>query len=134
MDLLPGIQSTVSALDAHKVRLEAIAQNIANANTTRGPDGEPYQRQLVSFASEIDRATGQETVQVSSISQDNRPGPLVHNPGHPHADADGMVRMPNVKTSLEMVDLISASRSYEANLSAAKTSRQMAQRALEIGR
>lgn len=134
MDLIPGMTATASALDAHKVRMEAIAQNIANAKTTRGPDGQPYQRQLVVFESELDKATGIEGVKVSGVERDDRLGPMVYNPGHPHADARGMLRMPNVRMSEEMVDMIQASRAYEANLSAAKTARQMAQRALDIGR
>lgn len=133
MDLIPGMQATASALEAHKARLEAITQNIANANTTRGPDGLPYQRQVVSFASVMD-STGTPGVVISGVGTDKTPGPMVHNPSHPHADAKGMVRMPNVSMSVEMVDMLMASRAYEANLSAAKTARQMAERALEIGR
>ncbi|MEX0322920.1 MAG: flagellar basal body rod protein FlgC [Puniceicoccaceae bacterium] len=133
MDLIPGMQATASALEAHKTRLEAITQNIANANTTRGPDGLPYQRQVVSFASVMD-ANGPQGVVISGVGVDNTPGQVIHNPSHPHADANGMVRMPNVSMSVEMVDMLMASRAYEANLSAAKTARQMAERALEIGR
>jgi flagellar basal-body rod protein FlgC len=133
MDIIPGLHQTASALNANKVRLEAIAQNIANAQTTRGPDGLPYQRQIVSFAAVLDKA-GQYGVQVSGVDKDTTPGPMVHNPSHPHADASGMVQMPNVRMSVEMVDMISASRAYEANLSVAKTARQMATKALEIGR
>lgn len=133
MDLIPALNQTASALEANKVRLEAIAQNIANAQTTRGPDGGPYKRQMVSFAAVLDEV-GNYGVKVSSLSRDITPGPLVHNPAHPHADAKGMVQMPNVQMSTEMVDMIAASRAYEANLSVAKTARQMATRALEIGR
>jgi len=133
MDLIPGIQSTASALDAHKVRLEAISQNIANATTTRGPDGKPYQRQLVSFATLLDKA-GNHSVRVSTVGVDPRPGPVVYNPGHPDANESGMVTMPNVSMSVEMVDMMMASRAYEANLNAAKTAREMALQALEIGR
>lgn len=133
MQIIPGIHLTASALDAHKVHLEAIAQNIANAQTTRGPDGLPYQRQMVSFKSVLDKA-GHHGVRVASIVRDTNPGPVVYNPSHPHADAEGMVRMPNVAMSLEMVDMIAASRAYEANLSVAKTAKTMAARALEIGR
>lgn len=133
MEIIPGLNLTASALDAHKVRLEAIAQNIANANTTRGPDGEAYKRQLVSFASVLDNQ-GRHGVRVSGLHQDTTPGPSVYNPAHPHANEEGMVQMPNVVMSLEMVDMISASRAYEANLTAAKTARQMATKALEIGR
>lgn len=133
MDLIPGNSATASALQAQAIRLETIAQNIANAGTTRGPDGKPYQRQVVSFQSLLD-AKGQALVKVSGIQKDQRPGPVVNQPGHPHADAEGNLQMPNVLPSIEMVDLISASHAYEANLSVAKTSREMALKTLEIGR
>ena len=133
MDLIPGIQQTASALEVNKQRLEVIAQNIANAHTTRGPSGGPYQRQVLSFEAVLQKAN-QYGVQVSQLSEDPNPGPSVYNPSHPHADDKGMVRMPNVSMSMEMVDMIAASRAYEANLSVAKTSRHMAERALEIGR
>lgn len=133
MDLIPGIQASASALQAHQTHLEAIAQNLANAQTTQTADGNPYQRQVVSFASFLD-GQGNQSVRVSGIQNDTSPGTTVHNPGHPHAGPDGMLRMPNVSASVEMVDMISASRAYEANLTAAKTARQMAERALEIGR
>ncbi|HKJ89839.1 MAG TPA: flagellar basal body rod protein FlgC, partial [Oceanipulchritudo sp.] len=128
-----GIQASASALQAHQTHLEAIAQNLANAQTTRTADGNPYQRQVVSFASFLD-GQGNQSVRVTGIQSDTSPGSTLHNPGHPHAGADGMLRMPNVSASVEMVDMISASRAYEANLTAAKTARQMAERALEIGR
>ncbi len=133
MDLIPGIQQTASALELNKQRLEVIAQNIANAHTTRGPDGGPYQRQMVSFEAALDKAKNY-GVQITELTKDLTPGPEVYNPSHPHADENGLVKMPNVSMSMEMVDMIAASRAYEANLSVAKTSRQMAQRALEIGR
>lgn len=133
MDLIPGIQQTASALEVNKQRLEVIAQNIANAHTTLGPSGGPYQRQVVSFEAVLDKAKNY-GVQISELSKDLTPGPEIYNPTHPHADENGIVRMPNVSMSMEMVDMIAASRAYEANLSVAKTSRQMAQRALEIGR
>ncbi|MBC2595004.1 flagellar basal body rod protein FlgC [Ruficoccus amylovorans] len=133
MNLIPGSSATASALQAHTVRLETIAQNIANADTTRGPDGKPYQRQMVSFESELD-AFGQTCVKIAGVESDRSPGTLVSNPGHPHADENGMVQMPNVHPSIEMVDMIAASRAYEANLSVAKTAHQMALKTLEIGR
>lgn len=133
MDLIPGIQQTASALEVNKQRLEAIAQNIANAHTTRGPDGEPYQRQVVAFESVLNNAKNY-GVQISELSKDLTPGPEIYNPSHPHADENGLVRMPNVSMSTEMVDMIAASRAYEANLSVAKTSRKMAENALSIGR
>jgi len=133
MDLMPGMQTTSGALDAYKTQLETVARNLANAHTTRGPEGLPYQREVVTFESILDEK-GRSGVTVAGIARDNRPGPLVHNPEHPHADANGMLRMPNVSAASEMVDMITASRAYEANLAAAETSRQMAEKALEIGR
>jgi flagellar basal-body rod protein FlgC len=140
MNILPSVQITADALSAEKVRLDIVAQNIANAQTTRGPDGLPYQRRIVSFEAELAQAanadgSGRLTgLRVADITADTTLGPLIHNPSHPHADASGMVRMPNVNTTREMVDLITASRAYEANLSVVKTARQMAEQALKIGR
>lgn len=133
MDIIPGLSQTASALDANKQRLEVVAQNIANAQTTRGPDGGPYQRQGISFASVL-QGVNQSGVEVDRVFTDERPGPTVYNPSHPHANDEGMVRMPNVKMAVEMVDMIAASRAYQANLSASKISREMAQSALRIGR
>ncbi|RRJ98037.1 flagellar basal body rod protein FlgC [Opitutaceae bacterium TAV4] len=140
MNLLSGIGPTSSALNAQKTRLDIIAQNIANAHTTRGPNGLPYQRQMVSFESELTHKLGQidgvplRSVRVSSVSGDTTAGQRVYDPQHPDADASGMVTMPNVNLAYEMVDLITASRTYEANLQVVKNSRQMALKALEIGR
>jgi len=135
MDLLPGIGATAQALSAEKVRMEVIAQNIANAQTTRDANGGAYQRKIVAFEAMMgDREDGvTQGVRVAGILPDPTPGPLVYNPNHPHANAEGMVLMPNVKTSQEMVDLIASSRAYEANLTVVKTSRQMARQALAIG-
>lgn len=140
MNILPALNVTSDALAAEKTRLEVISQNIANIHTTRGPDGEPYQRRIVTFEAQLQAATGERGgsglsgPKISAISTDQTPGQAVYNPTHPHADESGMVRMPNVSLSREMVDLISASRSYEANLSVVRTARQMAQRALQMGR
>lgn len=137
MNLISAIDVTASALNAQKTRLDIVAQNIANAQTTRTPNGGPYQRQVVSFESELLRRTGAanlQTVRVSGVTADRTPGQQVHNPQHPDAGPDGLVTMPNVNLSYEMVDLITASRAYEANLSLAKTARQMALKTLEIGR
>ncbi len=138
MNLIAGVDVTAGALNAQKTRLDIVAQNIANAQTTRTLAGGPYQRQVVSFETELVRRTGAgaplQGVRVSSISPDKSPGQQVYNPQHPDAGADGMVTMPNVNLSFEMVDLITASRAYEANLAVVKNSRQMAMKALEIGR
>jgi flagellar basal-body rod protein FlgC len=137
MNLISGIDITASALNAQKTRLDIVAQNIANAQTTRTPSGGPYQRQVVSFEGELVKRTGGQSLQsvkVGSISADRTPGQQVYNPQHPDAKADGLVTMPNVNLAYEMVDLITASRAYEANLSVAKSARQMAMKALEIGK
>lgn len=142
MNLMPGIDTTSSALQAEKLRMDIIGQNIANAHTTRGPDGQPYQRQTVQFESKLvelgrDQSGQMQTAQavnVRGVLADKTQGPLVFNPGHPDADEKGMVRLPNVNLTHEMVDLISASRSYEANLQVVRTSKQMAQQALRIGK
>jgi len=138
MNLISGLDITASALDAQRTRLDIISQNIANAQTTRTPAGGPYQRQLVSFETALLRQTdGQPSplqgVGVAAITADPTPGERVYNPQHPDADAQGMVTMPNVNLAFEMVDLITASRAYEANLAVAKNGREMAQRTLQIG-
>ena len=142
MNILPGLESTSSALAAEKVRLDVIGQNIANAHTTRGPDGKPYARQVVSFESKLMEVGVKEDgtkimttgVQVKSIDSDKSAGSLVYNPTHPDADEKGYVQLPNVNLTHEMVDMIAASRSYEANLQVVRTAKQMAQQALRIGK
>ena len=139
MNLISGIDITASALAAQKTRLDIVAQNIANAQTTRTASGGPYQRQIVSFETELVRSQGSaggglQSVRVARVSTDRSPGQQVYNPQHPDATADGLVTMPNVNLSQEMVDLITASRTYEANLSVAKNARMMATRTLEIGK
>lgn len=134
MNFITGVAATASALNAEKVRMDVVAQNIANAHTTRDLDGQPYKRKVITFESAFDAATGTAGVKIAKIGQDTRPGELIHDPQHPHAGKDGMVRMPNVNPAIEMVDLISASRAYEANISVARNSRQMANKALTIGR
>lgn len=137
MNLISGIDVTAGALNAQKTRLDIVAQNIANAQTTRGPDGDPYQRRVVAFETELVKRGGGaplQSVRVGGISADRTPGQRVYDPQHPDAGPDGMVRMPNVNMAFEMVDLITATRAYEANLSVVRNARQMAMKALEIGR
>lgn len=157
MGLFDGINISASALSAERLRMDVIANNIANANTTRatvGPDGQaqPYQRELVTFtaaqgetfASYLDAYSGGAPgmgVMVSSIEKDQvNPFKLVYDPSHPDAIKDpnsplyGYVRYPNVDISSEMVDLISATRSYEANVTAINAAKAIALKALEIGR
>jgi flagellar basal-body rod protein FlgC len=141
MNIISGIDVTSGALTAQKTRLDIVAQNIANAQTTRGPDGLPYQRKTVSFETELLRRTGSsagaaslQSVHVGKISNDTTPGARIYDPTHVDAGKDGFVSMPNVNMAFEMVDLMSASRAYEANLSVVKNARQMAMKALEIGK
>ncbi len=141
LNLIPGIQSTSSALNAERIRMDVVSQNISNAQVTKGPDGKPYQRQQVVFQTVLDAqvqeaggASGGSTVQVAKIVTDQRPPILAYRPGHPDADARGMVAMPNINVHEEMVDLIASSRSFEANLAVVKSARSMAMQSLSIGK
>lgn len=136
MNVISASSITGSALDAEKMRVDIVSQNIANANTTKGIDGKPYQRRIVAFESLLDAAAGpnMQGVRLSEIRRDETPGEIVNNPEHPHADADGNVAMPNVNIPFEMVDMVTATRSYEANLAVVRNARQLATQALSIGR
>jgi len=128
--------------------MDIIAENIANANTTRTGDGGPFQRRTVvmrpaapaAFSTQLQSAMTLNPmplsggVRISRVATDNTAGPRVHDPGHPDADDDGYVQMPNVNIVMEMVNMISASRSYEANVTAMDVTRGMISRTLEIGR
>jgi len=140
MNLLPGLQSTASALDAERLRMNIVAENIANSFTTDTGNGEAYKRKIVSFESVLagqTQAGGKQVpvygVKISGVTEDQTKGKMVYDPQHPDANEQGMVQMPNVESSREMVDLIISSRAYEANLQVARTSRQMAKQALTIG-
>lgn len=139
INIIPGVQSTASALTAERVRMEAISQNIANSNNSRDIDGKPFQRNIVVFESALQnaqRSLGGVSPQmaVASIKKDTRQPLTVHQPGHPHANESGMVSMPNINIYEEMADLIVASRSYEANLAVVKTGRMMTMQTLAIGK
>ena len=138
IDILSGVQSTSAALNAERTRLDVISENIANAHTTRGPDGKPYQRQVVVFETALQQAqngAGQvPTLKVARIQKDSRPAQLVYEPGHPDADAQGMVALPNINIHEEMADLIAASHAFEANLAVVKNARSMALASLAIGK
>ena len=140
--IMPAMTVSASALDAQSHRMRVIAANIANAQTTRDANGNVYRRRDVVFASELDRQVGSNRrnaswlkgVRVERTVEDNSPLQRMYRPGHPDADEEGYVTMPNVNPMEEMVDLMVANRSYEANVAAMKTSRTIAQKALEIGR
>lgn len=139
MDLFRSIETSASGLTAERLRLDLIADNIANANTTRTPGGGPYRRKMAVFAPMADgplpgRGPVGRGVQVVEVREDRMPGALRYDPGHPDADARGYVAMPNVDVVKEMVDMITASRAYEANVTAVNAAKTMFLRALEIGR
>ena len=115
--------------------MDVVAQNIANAYTTKDASGGPYQRRTVSFETIMGGVQNAERgVKVAAIKNDKAPGEQIYNPSHPHADSNGMVRLPNIQLATEMVDLMSASRAYEANLTVARNARSLATRALSIGK
>lgn len=140
IQILTGIQNTSAALDAEHTRLDVISQNIANAHTTHDVDGKPYQRRVVVFENELSNAlngggnSGLPTLHVAKIERDTRPPMRVYDPGNPEADAKGMVSLPNINIHEEMADLISASRTFEANLAVVKNARSMAMQTLAMGR
>jgi len=153
MSLFRGMDTSASALTANRLRLDTIAANIANANSTRARlvDGvwQPYRRKMVEIAPKSDQsfdsllsaaigmvsgARPEQGVRVQAIREDDTPFKRVYNPEHPDADQEGYVRMPNVDIMKEMVDMISASRSYEANVTVLNATKSMMMKALEISR
>jgi flagellar basal-body rod protein FlgC len=140
IQVISGIQNSSAALDAEQTRLDVISQNIANANTTHGVDGKPYQRQLVVFESALQQAVNSDgslqmpPVQIAKVEKDTSPPIQIYDPGNPDADGNGLVSMPNVNINEEMADLVSASRAYEANLAVVKNSHSMAMETLAIGK
>ena len=124
-----------SGLRAQRIRIDLIANNIANINTTRTPQGGPFRRQMAIFAAkplELAPITDGHGVEVSEIVPDTSPFKTVYDPGHPDADENGYVLLPNVNVAVEMVDLISATRSYEANIASINATKQILRKALEI--
>lgn len=148
MSIFRTIDISASGLTAQSLRMDVIAQNIANAETTRTESGDPYQRRLTvlsrqtpDFAETVSRlqeadadAVRPSGVVVSETLADETPFKLVFDPAHPDADEAGYVRMPNVDIAREYVDMIAATRSYEANITVLNASKRMALKALEIGR
>ncbi len=145
MGLFDAIDIAGSGLTAERLRMDVTAENLANAQTTRGPDGQPYRRKEVvlqqrdgAFGAALGAAMGRggsaagAGVEVAAIQEDTGPPRLVHDPGHPDANAEGYVAMPNVNPVVEMVDLISAQRGYEANVTAIQTAKSMFAKTLDI--
>ncbi len=151
MSIFSSMNTTASALTAQRLRMDVISSNIANIDTTRARqvngEWEPYRRKSVTltedngqFSSFLNKAMNKKEnagngVKVTSIREDNQtPFKLVYNPTHPDANEEGYVEMPNVDVLTEMVDLISATRSYEANVTVFNASKSMLTKALEIGK
>lgn len=132
--MLRSLRINGSALTAERARLDTISENIANAETTRGVDGKPYRRKEVVFEMIQDEAGGAGGVRVAEVIESKQPAPRVYEPGHPDADAQGYLELPNVNIVDEMVDLTAASRAYEANIAAINTGKQLFARALDLGR
>jgi flagellar basal-body rod protein FlgC len=144
MGMFDALEISASGLTAERLRMDVTAENLANAQTTRGADGQPYRRKEVvlaerqgpgSFGAALHGAMGAKQaggVEVAAIAQDQTPLKQVYDPGHPDADADGYVQMPNVDPVAEMVDLISAQRAYEANVTAMQAAKSMFAKTLEL--
>jgi len=144
MNLFGLFQVSGSALTAERVRAEVVTSNLANAETTRTPEGGPYRRRMVVFegrqatpfrlllAGSTAAAAGQEGVRVRDVVEDPAPAERRYQPGHPDADAAGFVDYPAINPVEEMVDLMGASRSYELNASAVQAAKQMIQQSLLI--
>lgn len=144
MAFLDSLNITGSALTAERFRTDIILQNIANQRTTRTEDGGPYRRkqvvfreQQMNFKSELNRAlstSGGGGVIAEEVVESDNPFVPVYDPTHPDADEDGYVMMPNVNSAEEMVDLMAATRAYEANVTALNIAKSMALKALDIGK
>lgn len=151
MSMFGGIDAAASGLTAERLRMDVISNNIANVNSTRTVDGGPFKRRYVIFqprenqentfagflAGEMGRRKGGRAgdgVRAVGIGVDDTEGRLVYDPGHPDANADGYVELPNVDIVTEMVDMITASRAYEANVTTINAAKSMAQQALNISK
>ncbi|MBS4009024.1 MAG: flagellar basal body rod protein FlgC [Clostridium sp.] len=135
MQIFKAMQISSSGLTAERFRLDLIANNIANAQSTRTVEGGPFRRRSAVFAEKIDAARrSREGVRVVAVSEDQTPPRLVYEPGHPDANAAGYVAYPNVNVIQEMVDMITATRAYEANVTSLNAAKSMFLKALEIGR
>ncbi len=146
MSFLNGIDICASGLTAQRLRMDVISNNLSNATTTRTEKGGPYRRQTVVFEARADKAEDFGSilqgeinkygggVRVKAIREDTSPFRRVYEPSNPDADKDGYVNYPNVNVVAEMVDMISATRSYEANITTLNSIKTMAMKAIDIGR
>lgn len=136
-NLFHGANISASGMSAERQRMEVVANNIANARSTNSAEGGPYRRRYLVFSEALQNTTNLtghslQGVNVAGVEADTTNFERVHEPGHPDADADGFVLMPNVKMPNEMIDLITASRSYEANVKALSTFKEMIEQTLSL--
>ena len=145
MNFIDSLRISASGLSSQRTRMNVISSNLANSHTTRTPEGGPYKRRDVVFTSQPLRKSFQDMmssringklseVKVTGIINDPRPPVIKYDPQHPDADKNGYVAFPNVDIINEMVNMMSASRSYEANITAVNATKKMAHKALDIGR
>jgi flagellar basal-body rod protein FlgC len=147
MSMFGGLEISASGLTAQRMRMDVTSENLANAQTTKGADGQPYRRKEVvlqeipsggGFGAQLSSAMGVGSsgaaggVEVSQIATDPTPGKKTYDPGNPDADKQGYVEMPNVDTVTEMVDLIDSSRAYDANVTAMSATKQMFAKTLDL--
>lgn len=132
-NLLSSIKIAGSGLAAQSNRIQVVAENIANANSTaKTPGADPYQRKTISFVEELDRKTGANMVKATQISRDNSPFSIEFDPGSAFADSSGFVKLPNVNPLIEMADMREANRSYEANLQVIKQARDLISMSIDM--
>ena len=132
-DLTKSMTISAAGMEAQTLRLRVIAENLANQSTTgSAPGADPYRRKTIAFENQLDRATGLETVKVKEIGTDKGELPRRYEPGNPAADDQGYVKLPNVDSFIEMMDMREAERTYNANLAAMQASRSMLNRTIEL--
>lgn len=133
--LVAALKVAGSGLSAQSQRLRIVSENLANAQSTGNtPGADPFRRKTISFAAELDRATGGSTVEIAALSNDPSAFPMEFQPGHEAADANGYVKMPNINVMIEMADMNEANRSYEANLQVIKQARDLISMTIDLMR
>lgn len=131
--LVTSSRLAATGLAAQSARLQVVSENLANANSTSNrPGGAPYARKIPSFEATLDEQSGAQGVQVSGIERDRTPFLTSHDPGHPAADEQGNVKLPNVNPMIELADLREASRSYQANLEVIRRSRELIEMTVDL--
>ena len=130
--IFKGLETAVTGMAAQRIRIDISSSNLANINSTRAENGQPYRRKVPVFQAVLDKESGIYQVRVAKVSSDPSPYKMKYDPKHPDAGPDGYVRLPNVDPLREMVDMMSAIRTYEANLTAFNTHKDMLIKSLEL--